>query len=488
VAVSSPTPSPAPAGGRAAAPRDSSVGDAEPAERTLELLSRHGWNATAAQTLGEGYAYFFHRDGYVAYADTGFAWVAAGGPICADEALADTVQAFVQRARERGRRACFFGTEARLIAATESQTKSVLLGEQPVWNPTEWPATLKANSGLREQLRRARAKGVVVEQLAEEQLASPEVHHAFAGIVERWLATRAMPPMGFLVRLPSRPQKPTARCFVARHQGRLVVFALVIPVPGRDGWFVEHLLRDPRAPNGSVESVIDAVMRWAAAAGSRWLTLGLAPLAGEVAQPLRLARRYGGWLYDFEGLRRFKAKLRPGDWMPIYLTLPAEESVSLAVVASLAAFAPGGLVRFGLRTIARGPRLVLAALVVLLVPWIALIAVAPADPWFHGHAGIKWAWVVFDLLMLAGFVRLARHPSVAFAGALATATAADALLTTIEALAWSFPTVRSLPEALLILAACLAPALATVVLLGARGRLLQRTRGAPDSPARQTPS
>lgn len=444
--------------------------------RALACLQRHGWNATAAQTLGEGYAYFFHGDGYVAYVDTGFAWVAAGGPICPDHALAETTLAFVEAARKRRRHACFFGTEQRLLAATEAHTRSLLMGEQPVWDPAEWPATLKANSGLREQLRRARAKGVVVQQLDECELSSPEVTHAFGGIVERWLATRAMPPMGFLVRVPARPQKPTARCFVARHQGELVVFALVIPVPGRDGWFVEHLLRDPRAPNGSVELVIDAVMRWSSAEGSRWLTLGLAPLAGDVAKPLQMARRYGAWLYDFEGLRRFKAKLRPHEWMPIYLTLPAERSTVAAIIHSLAAFAPGGLVWFGLRTIARGPRIVLATLVVLLVPWIVLIAIAPADPWFHGHAGIKWAWVVFDVLMLMGFIRLARHPSVAFAGALAMATAADTLLTSVEAFAWSFPTVRSLPAALLILAACLAPALATLVLVGARGRLLQRTR------------
>jgi phosphatidylglycerol lysyltransferase len=460
----------------------------EPDPRALACLSRHGWNATAAQTLGEGYAYFFHGDGYVAYVDTGFAWVAAGGPICADEALAETVLAFIHAARERGRRPCFFGTEARLIDATASHTRSVLMGEQPVWNPAEWPATLKGNSGLREQLRRARAKGVVVEQLDETEATQPEVAEAFGGIVERWLATRAMPPMGFLVQVPKRPQKPTSRCFVAKHEGHFIVFALVIPVPGREGWFVEHLLRDPRAPNGSVELVIDGIMRWSAGEGSRWLTLGLAPLAGDVGKPLQFARRYGSWLYDFEGLRRFKAKLRPNEWMPIYLTLPAGKNVVFAVLASLAAFAPGGLIRFGLRTIARGPRIVLAGLVVLLVPWIALIAIAPADPWFHGHPTIKWAWVVFDLLMLAGFIRLARYPSVAFAGALATATAGDAVLTSIEALAWSFPTVRSLPEALLILAACLAPALATVVLLGARGRLLQRTRHAPGSPARQTPS
>lgn len=30
--------------------------------RVLSLIQRHGWNATAFQTLEAGYAYFFHGD------------------------------------------------------------------------------------------------------------------------------------------------------------------------------------------------------------------------------------------------------------------------------------------------------------------------------------------------------------------------------------------------------------------------------------------
>jgi len=32
----------------------------DPRERVLELVQRHGWNATAFQTLEQGYSYFFH--------------------------------------------------------------------------------------------------------------------------------------------------------------------------------------------------------------------------------------------------------------------------------------------------------------------------------------------------------------------------------------------------------------------------------------------
>jgi lysylphosphatidylglycerol synthetase-like protein (DUF2156 family) len=92
-------------------------------------------------------------------------------------------------------------------------------------------------------------------------------------------------------------------------------------------------------------------MSWAAAADCGWLTLGLAPLAGDVHGILRWARSSTRVLYDFEGVRAFKAKLRPTAWSPIHLSYPKEQSAVVTHIDALAAFAPGGLVRFGLRSL-----------------------------------------------------------------------------------------------------------------------------------------
>jgi lysylphosphatidylglycerol synthetase-like protein (DUF2156 family) len=78
--------------------------------------------------------------------------------------------------------------------------------------------------------------------------------------------------------------------------GRVVGFAAVVPVPPRRGWFIEDLIRAHEAPNGNGELLVDAVMRWEDATGSSWVTLGLAPLDGEVAPALRVARRGGAEL------------------------------------------------------------------------------------------------------------------------------------------------------------------------------------------------
>ncbi len=437
----------------------------------VEHVLRHGFNATSFQTLGPGYAYFFHRDGCVAYVDTGSAWVAAGAPICATEHIAPIARAFVLAAKEAGRRSCFFGTETRFLEATSGLVRSLLVGEQPAWDPRRWPDTVSRHSSLRAQLRRALHKDVRVRVVSPDELETPAMRAATSDLLERWLATRPMPPMGFVVQLTPMQGSARRRCFVAERLGAIVAIAHVVPVPQRNGWFIEHLVRAPHAPNGTTELLVDAVMHWACAKGSSWLTLGLAPLAGEVSPPLQLARRSLKSLYDFEGLRRFKAKLRPAAWDPIYISHPVDQGAAATVLDVLAAFTTDGFVRFGIRALARGPAAVLSALASLLVPWCTLLALASAERWFAAHAAVKWSWVVFDAAVVVGLTLLVRRPSVRLATVLALAVTADALATPLEAAFWNVPRVRTALDALVIAVACAAPAFAAIVLWGARARL-----------------
>jgi phosphatidylglycerol lysyltransferase len=262
----------------------------------------------------------------------------------------------------------------------------------------------------------------------------------------------------------------------------------VLPIFGRGGWFVEHLQRDPEAPNGTVELLVDAVMRFAKDNGSSWLTLGLAPLAGEVAAPLRFARRTLGFLYDFEGLARFKAKFRPREWMPIYLAFPRSQTNFVSLCDVLAAFAPGSMLGFGLRFVLRGHPAVLGVLGALLVPWTLLLASASTSHWFAGHEGIKWAWVAFDALVCAGIVLFLRRPSWRLSRALATLVSVDAVLTAVEALLWNVPHLSSTSDALVVLVACAAPFLAAAVLWGATLRLRAATRRAPSEASSGKPA
>jgi phosphatidylglycerol lysyltransferase len=243
----------------------------------------------------------------------------------------------------------FFGTEPRFTERVPG--RHLVVAQQPEWDPQAWAATLRAHRSLREQLRRARAKGVRVRTVTTDELAAdPALARAIADTREAWLRGRRMAPMGFLVELAS-PGVDERLWVCAERDGALIAAASVAAIPARRGTLVEHVLRRREAPNGTTETLVDAAMRLAAARGDGWLTLGMAPLAGDLAWPLRAARWLGRPLYNFAGLHATRARLHPARWTPIHLSVPAGSSIALGVIDALAAFARGSFVRFGLATL-----------------------------------------------------------------------------------------------------------------------------------------
>lgn len=327
----------------------------DPRVRAAALIRLYGRETVAFQALESGFRYWFDRDdAVVAYYDTGSAWVAGGSPIAPPARTAEVAHGFIAAAEQQHRRACFFAAEQPLV---ELGIPGMQIGEQPVWRSATWDDVLRGAPSLRYQLKRAQNKGVRVRRVRESELAHAEDGRDSALRIEidklahHWQATKRLAPMAFLVQLEPFAYASERTLFVAEREGALLGLASAVPVYGAKRLFVENLLRSPGAANGTTELLIDAVMRAAAEAGTPEVTLGLAPLAGEVARWLRLARWLGGPLYDFEGLRTFKAKLRPDTWEPIYLC--TRGSKLLALRDSLRAFAGGSLISFTGRSLFR---------------------------------------------------------------------------------------------------------------------------------------
>jgi phosphatidylglycerol lysyltransferase len=134
--------------------------------------------------------------------------------------------------------------------------------------------------------------------------------------------------MHFLVEWNLLPRLLDRRLFVAERGGQTVGFLIASPIPRRDGWLIEQIIRGRAAPNGTTELLLDTAVRALAAEGAGYVTLGLAPLSRTVAQhpappwPVRLllawVRVHGRRFYNFEGLENFKRKFQPEGWEPIY--------------------------------------------------------------------------------------------------------------------------------------------------------------------------
>ncbi|MFL6094109.1 MAG: hypothetical protein ACJ71Y_01515, partial [Blastococcus sp.] len=178
------------------------------------------------------------------------------------------------------------------------------------------------------------------------------------------------------------------------------------------------------------------------------------------------ARAVGRGLFDFAGLRTFRAKLRPAAWIPQHLAFPRGQGAARSLTDALSAFAGGRLLRFGLATLARGPFILVRALAVLLIPWTVILAAAPAARWFPSPA-VKWAWVAFDVILALALAHLARRWRQTLAGWLVVAIGADTVLTAVEGGVWNFAQGPSLWDVSVVLVAIAAPAVAFGALLQA---------------------
>lgn len=303
------------------------------ASTLAEAVHLHGRDTVAFQALAPGMRAWTDGAGaWVAHVDTGEAWISVGSPLCAPEDVGRVARGFVKSAREAGRRAGFCAVED---FPRDAFFARVPLGQQPIWDPRQWERILAGRRRLREQIRRAYAKGVRARVVPKEEIEGP-LRPSIAALSTHWLERRRGGPLGFLLAVELF-YRPSERLYIVAERGAEVVALLAaVPVPGRGGWYLEDILRTDVAPNGTVEMLVDVAMRRLADEGSGRVTMGLVPLTGPLPPALRMLRRIGRRFYDFDGLHAFRSRLAPQAWEPVWLTHPRSTRglVSLWDVAS----------------------------------------------------------------------------------------------------------------------------------------------------------
>ena len=311
---------------------------------------------------------------YVEAQSWGRVRVCAGAP---DGPLAErpgAARAFEADAHDAGARVLWFAVERREdLGPTPSgrDRASVVVGAEPVWRAGRWPDVVAAKASVRAQIRRAENKGVTAEPWsAERARRSAELR----AVLARWLTTRGLPPLAFMAS-PFVLDEPAGRRFwVARRDGDVVAYLVLRPPPTPGGGpqgqpgeaFVEWIIRDPAAPNGTAALLLDAAVR-SLPPGSGF-TLGLVPLStqaplSDAPPPLAVrvllawTRAHAARFYNFGGLERFKAKFAPDRWRTLWLVTdgrPVSLGTFHAVAAAFAA--PRGPTRFVARALADAAR------------------------------------------------------------------------------------------------------------------------------------
>jgi phosphatidylglycerol lysyltransferase len=322
------------------------------------VIRRWGWNVTSYQILNPGFSFWRdpRYDAVVGFIERHGVWVVGGAPVCADEQLLQVMHAFESDAAQTGCGVVYFCAEERLasLAARDPARVTFPIGAQPMFLPHALTAELHGHASLRAQLNRARNKGLSVH------VWNPGDVTRIAQLrrcLDLWRQQRGLPELHFLVETQTFQHLEDRLVFYAERADEPVAFTVVSPIPARDSWLVEQIVRTPAAPNGTAELMLNDVATELESRDARMVTLGLAPLArrGEAVVDqapgwLRALfsglRVHGRNFYNFEGLEAFKAKFHPHDWKPVYASVGPDTSLPRALLAITTAFSGEPLRRF----------------------------------------------------------------------------------------------------------------------------------------------
>lgn len=307
-------------------------------DKSFDELSRWGVNTHSFLSLYADVQHFRIEgvEGYIPFVETVKMILVAGEPITSDHEFAELVSGLMKVSIKRKKTLGMIPAQGKIKPELEKLGfDSVFIGKEPIFNLNQLPRFSKS---MRNAVRRIERRGVRVVGYDER----------FRGQIQllsrSWQNTREMPAMQFLFQLRPLALKEHKQFFLAIDQNdQLLGFLACSPILGRNGWYLEDLVRAEWSPNGTSELLLIKAIESLAAQGYDLATLAIAPLAGlpdrDENHPwlnmlLRLSYKYLSWIYHFQTLEFFKSKFKPSYWEPNYFYIyPA--GVDLVLVKNL---------------------------------------------------------------------------------------------------------------------------------------------------------
>jgi len=343
----------------------------DPTVDLFRFYQSHGYNAHALVGIARGTRVWTcpETEGAVAYNEFGQVWLVPGDPLASVENLAKVSDCFLQKARAEGRVVGFMpATEQFAKQSSGLGLRAIKIGSAPYFDLATWAPrgdrAKKARAGVN-QARRARVHVSEVIEVDEKLIRET------ACLCKSWLTTRRSAiRFEWLFTVDLFQHKEKKKYFTARDaNGRLVGFLAASPIPARDGWYLEDVLRSRHAPNGTTDLLVVEVLDSLKQSGARLATLGTTLMAAEgVADPdihvssilsraVWFVARCCSLLYNFEGVRRFKAKFAPSWWESEYVLISQNATAAPRVLsACIHAIVPAGPTYLIARQISRAWR------------------------------------------------------------------------------------------------------------------------------------
>lgn len=305
----------------------------DPAELDLErarlAIASSSFSLANAALAGDKRLLFAPSgDAFVMYQVSGRSWVALGDPVGPAAREEDLVWAFRELVDLRGGRTVFYQVSGRSLPLYIDLGLSLIkLGEEARVPLADFQLEGSARADLRQSRRRAQRDGAsfqVVPAAGVEPLLP-----RLKAISDAWLDDKSTAEKGFSLGAFNERYLKEFPLAVVRSEGEIVAFANLWGTANLEELSIDLMRFSPDAPRSSMDYLFIELMLWGRAQGYHWFNLGMAPLAGlenRALAPLwhRLGSflfRHGESFYNFEGLRRYKAKFDPV-WEPRYMASP----------------------------------------------------------------------------------------------------------------------------------------------------------------------
>ena len=332
----------------------------DPTGELLCLQTLYGYNPYSLASIGRGALVWSTPDidGCVIYRESGRVWLVAGDPLAPLEDMPELAQQFAAFAKRKNRVVAFVPASAEFARQINPDDFTVVkVGASPYFDLKTWNPRGDCAKKLRAGVNQARRAGVEVEMISERIDESRKKETA--QLCMSWLSSRrSATTFGWLMALDPFLHSEYKKYFAACVKGKLVGFLAASPIPARRAWYLEDVLREPDAPQGTATLLVVEALSKLKAEGVTLATLGTSLFATDgpndvpgtehhvIERALRLASQSLKGFYNFEGLRRFKGKFVPSWWESEYalgqraVVMPPR--VSYAIVRALV---PGGVLQ-----------------------------------------------------------------------------------------------------------------------------------------------
>ena len=305
------------------------VADQEDLDRAKKIISENDVTMANAALTGDKRLLFNDtNDAFVMYQVNGRSWIALGDPVGPDSRAEELVWRFRELSDHHGGRTVFYQASGdRLALYVDLGLAALKIGEEARVPLQQFSLDGAARADLRQAHRRAERSGASFEIVPVERV--PALMPALSRISDAWLTDKSTAEKRFSVGAFSESYVANFPIALVRSEGTPSAFANLWPTGTKEELSVDLMRFGPDAPRGAMDYLFIELMLWAKAEGYRWFNLGMAPLAGLERHPLAPAWhrvgnfvfRHGEHFYNFEGLRRYKAKFDP-TWEPRYLVAP----------------------------------------------------------------------------------------------------------------------------------------------------------------------